>query len=215
MAHLVLLGDSIFDNAMYVSEGGAVIQQLSRRLKPDWIASLLAVDGSITTDVPGQLEQVPESATHLLISIGGNDALQHERVLFHRVDSVAGALWHLGIIQRDFSKRYAQILDAAQETGLPIAVCTIYDPDITDREKRRLSILALNFFNDVIIRQATLRRIPLIDLRSICVHPRDFSHEIEPSAEGAAKISKAIISLLMRWDHPHEHSLIIGGPNDI
>ena len=215
MAHLVLLGDSIFDNALYVPAGGAVIQQLSKRLNPEWIVSLLASDGSVTTDVLGQLEQVPESATHLLISVGGNDALQHERILFHRVDSVAGALWHLGLIQRDFSKRYTQILDAAQGTGLPIAVCTIYDPDIADLEKRRLSILALNFFNDVIVREAVLRRIPLLDLRSICVGPEDFSHEIEPSAEGGAKISKAIVSLIMRWEYTHKNSIIIGSNKDI
>jgi hypothetical protein len=35
MPHLVLLGDSVFDNVPYVAAGEEVVEQLRRRLLPD------------------------------------------------------------------------------------------------------------------------------------------------------------------------------------
>jgi hypothetical protein len=56
MNHLVLLGDSIFDNAAYVPGGPDVRAQLQERLPHDWRVTLLAVDGHRTSDVAGQLQ---------------------------------------------------------------------------------------------------------------------------------------------------------------
>ncbi len=43
MNHIVLLGDSIFDNAAYVKDGLDVIAHLHQQIPPDWKASLRAV----------------------------------------------------------------------------------------------------------------------------------------------------------------------------
>jgi pentose-5-phosphate-3-epimerase len=75
MNHIVLLGDSIFDNAAYVNAGPDVIRQLKSILPRDWQASLLAVDGSVTTEVITQIHKIPAAATHLIVSAGGNDGL--------------------------------------------------------------------------------------------------------------------------------------------
>src|SRR3712207_2336551 len=45
MSHVVLLGDSIFDNAAYVRGGPDVIRQLQGVLPAGWKATLRAVDG--------------------------------------------------------------------------------------------------------------------------------------------------------------------------
>jgi hypothetical protein len=45
MPHIVLLGDSIFDNAAYVPGEPPVIEQLRAHLPKNWQATLLAVDG--------------------------------------------------------------------------------------------------------------------------------------------------------------------------
>ena len=42
MSHLVLLGDSIFDNARYVPGGPAVIEQVRQSLPTGWRASSVA-----------------------------------------------------------------------------------------------------------------------------------------------------------------------------
>ena len=75
MPHIVLLGDSIFDNAAYVGENPDVISQLKVKLPENWNASLNSVDGNKVDDVYAQLEKLPENATHLVLSVGGNDAL--------------------------------------------------------------------------------------------------------------------------------------------
>jgi hypothetical protein len=60
MNHIVLLGDSIFDNASYVPGKPAVIEQLRHRLPGNCEATLLAVDGDVTSDVMGQTDRLPK-----------------------------------------------------------------------------------------------------------------------------------------------------------
>ena len=55
MGHVVLFGDSIFDNARYVPDRPPVIEQVRRSLPSGWRATLLAVDGHVTSDVQRQL----------------------------------------------------------------------------------------------------------------------------------------------------------------
>ena len=44
MSHVVLLGDSIFDNGLYVPGGSPLIEQLRTRLPKGWKGTLVAVD---------------------------------------------------------------------------------------------------------------------------------------------------------------------------
>src|SRR5437764_15264123 len=81
MPHVVLLGDSIFDNGSYVPGGPPVIEQLRRGLPGGWKATLLAVDGAVCSSVAAQLQRLPDDATHLCVSVGGNDALGHSGML--------------------------------------------------------------------------------------------------------------------------------------
>ena len=72
----MLLGDSIFDNAAYLTAGAPdVVRQVRRQLPHRWEATLAAVDGSRTKDVREQLWRLPAEATYLVVSAGGNDAL--------------------------------------------------------------------------------------------------------------------------------------------
>ena len=92
MQHVILLGDSILDNAAYVAGKPDVVQQLRDRLAGSgWRATLKAVDGSITSDVEHQLRQLPADASHLVVSIGGNDVLGRSGLLDEGAGSVAEA----------------------------------------------------------------------------------------------------------------------------
>ena len=59
MSHVVLLGDSIFDNASYVPGRPPVIEQVRKGLPHPWKASLVAVDGHVVEDIATQLPRVP------------------------------------------------------------------------------------------------------------------------------------------------------------
>ncbi|WP_257460822.1 SGNH/GDSL hydrolase family protein [Archangium lipolyticum] len=200
MKHIVLLGDSIFDNGAYVSGGPDVIQQLRERLPAGWQATLRAVDGSVTSGVKGQLHRLPKDASHLVISVGGNDALGQSSVLERGARSVADAVGKLADIQEEFGRSYQAMLDHVLALGLPTAVCTIYDANYPDAGRQRLVVTALSVFNDCITREAFARGLPLVDLRLICDRAEDYANPIEPSVRGGEKISAAILRLVTEHD---------------
>ena len=190
--HVVLLGDSVFDNKAYVAGGPDVVAQLRARLPASWRASLAAVDGAVTADVARQLGRMPLGATHLVVSIGGNDALRQEAVLGEPGRSVGEGLARLGAVADRFRQDYRAMLAGILAHRLPTALCTIYDPHFPDPQRRRLAIIGLALFNDVIAREAFSHGLALIDLRLVCSEDADFANPIEPSAAGGAKIAAAI-----------------------
>lgn len=197
MAHLVLLGDSIFDNAVYVPNHPDVITQLRGKLPEGWQATLCAVDGDCINDVHAQLDRIPEHATHLFISVGGNDALRHTDILDQRVNSAVEVFLTLAHLSERFSKHYHQLLSKVLPLQLPTTLCTIYYPRFPDSLYNRLAIAALSIFNDVIIRAAFRAGIPLIDLRLTCNQASDYANPIEPSAAGGEKITHTILKVAL------------------
>ncbi|MEK8029723.1 SGNH/GDSL hydrolase family protein [Ideonella sp. DXS29W] len=192
MPHLVLLGDSVFDNGAYTSGGPAVIEQVSSALPPGWAASLCAVDGSTTEDIEAQLAQLPETATHLVLSVGGNNALLRADVLQTPVASSGEALLLLGQAAADFEASYRRMLAACLTHGLPLVVCTVYHGNFPEPSYQACVAVALCAFNDAIIRVASEHGLKVIDLRRICTQPVDYANPIEPSSAGGSKIASAI-----------------------
>jgi lysophospholipase L1-like esterase len=191
--HVVLLGDSVFDNAGYLANRGPdVVDNLRARLAVGWRATLLARGGSVAADVPGQLRRLPPDATHLVVSAGGNDAGRREGVLAEPARSVAEALGKIASIRDRFAEDYRAMLDAVSARRLPVAVCTVFDPRFADPNRRRVVVVALAAFNDIITREAFARSQALIDLRLICGSDEDFAAATGPSAQGGAKIAAAI-----------------------
>jgi hypothetical protein len=190
--HVVLLGDSVFDNAAYVGRNPDVRRQLDDLLPEGSRVTLAARDGAVITDVASQLHGQPRDATHLIVSVGGNDALLASGVLDERATSVAEALEKLAAIADRFSRDYSAMLGPVLGAALPAAVCTIYEPRFSQPARRRIAATALPLLNDRITREAFSRGLALIDLRLICDRDEDFANEIEPSARGGAKIARAI-----------------------
>jgi hypothetical protein len=195
MPHVVLLGDSIFDNAAYVAGGPDVVTHLAGLLPATWQATLAAVDGAIIADVPRQLARVPADATHLVVSAGGNDALGHADLLDRRAASSAQVLGWLADAVDGFETRYRQMLARLLRLGRSVTVCTVYNGNLGP-PAQRLATTALAVFNDAILRLATEHALPVIELRLVCTEPRDYANPIEPSVQGGAKIARAIVRAL-------------------
>src|SRR3954465_894393 len=81
MTHIALLGDSVIDNKAYVVGGPDVAEQVRMVAPTHWKVSRLAIDGAVSSSVLAQLNGLPSDATHLVISVGGNDALRESGVL--------------------------------------------------------------------------------------------------------------------------------------
>lgn len=208
MKHVVLLGDSIFDNAAYVRGGPAVIQQLRERLPSGWQATLKAVDGSMTRDVQRQTHSLPEGTSHLIVSVGGNDALSHASILQERAHSAAEVIGKLADISDGFQHDYQLMLQAVLRHKLPTGLCTIYYPRFPDPGLQRLAVTALTVFNDGIIREAVALGLPLLDLRLICSDDADYANPIEPSVRGGEKITTAITKLVTEHDFARQRTEI-------
>jgi hypothetical protein len=194
MPHLVLLGDSIFDNARYTEGRPDVISQIRQLLPGGWRGSLLAVDGSTAENVPSQLERLPPDASHRVLRVGGNDAIMNSAILQSPARSTSDALAALADVAQRFEESHRRAVGACRQLSRPLALCTIYKGSFPDRAYQRLVSTALRVFNDVILRVAIERGLAVIDLRFICSSPADYANPIEPSSAGGAKIARAIVN---------------------
>jgi len=207
MNHLVLVGDSIFDNASYVDQNEAVIDQLLNKLNQHHNATLLAVDGDVTSDVNIQLKKLPKDTTHLFISCGGNDALHIANILNESAKSVGEVMDRFTQIKHDFQMRYRSMLLASKKQVNNITICTVYN-SVPDIEQRAITALAM--FNEVILMEAFSVGAAVIDLRIVCNEVEDYSvvSPIEPSKQGGHKISDLIIEVIESHDFEKDKSSI-------
>jgi hypothetical protein len=196
MAHIVLVGDSIFDNARYTEGGPDVIAQVRQLLPGGSQASLLAVDGSTTENIPAQVERMPSDASHLVLSVGGNDAIMSADILRMPAQSTAEALAELTEVSEKFEDNYRRAVETCRRRSLPLAICTIYNGSFPDPKYQRLISTALMVFNDAILRVGIEYGLTIIDLRLICSSPEDYANPIEPSSIGGAKIARSIVGLV-------------------
>jgi len=194
--HVALVGDSVFDNGAYTGREPDVAQHLRAALGADARVTLLAVDGATTFDVGPQLDRIGD-VSHVVLSLGGNDALMHAGLLSTKVRSTGDALDLFETALEGFAASYRHVVEALIDLGRPLTVCTIYNADLPAPEKRRAKV-ALTMFNDIIQRTAIAAGARIIELREVCTEPEDFAQAIEPSGRGGAKIARAIATSLSR-----------------
>ena len=141
-------------------------------LPADWRATLIARDGDVINDVHHQLARLPGDATHLVVSIGGNDVLGAIPILQMAVETVGDGLLLLAEARDGFDADYRALVRAIRDRGLPTALCTIYHPWFPDEALQRQAVAGLGLFNDCIVRVAHEYQFPVLDLRLLCTGAR-------------------------------------------
>jgi hypothetical protein len=192
MPHIVLLGDSIFDNGVYVGSEPDVATQLKQLAPADWKITLCAVDGDKTDEVVRQLLNVPEGASHLILSVGGNDALGHSHLLSDTTTPGMQILEYLDSVTHGFESSYRKLIKKILNLGLPLAVFTIYNGNL-EPPFTKAARAAVAVFNDKIYQVAGEHAVPVLELRRICTEPSDYANPIEPSSFGGKKIAASIL----------------------
>jgi len=212
MPDVFLLGDSIFDNAPYVPKGAEVWAQLQAMLGASHRVVLLARDGDVLVDVWAQVARargMTAGPGRVLVSCGGNDVLGLVGYMQSPAKSVLEAGELLASWQAEFRFEYRRMLDEVSTLGLAVAVATIYDgvPGLAPGLRT-----ALGVFNDVILREAVQRRLPVLDLRVLCHEAADYSamSPIEPSEQGGHKIAGAIAELLRSEESVWQRTVVFG-----
>jgi len=195
--HIALVGDSTLDNRAYTGGGPSVTDHLNDALSASARASLVAVDGARLRDLPYQIDTLPSDVTHIVLSVGGNDAAMEIGILGVPATTVMEALVAVDERVQRFTASYREGLAAVCDTGLPVTVCTIYNGDfnVATGEKQAIKA-ALKMWNDAIVQAAMDYGCPVIDLRRVCTEKEDFTRQIEPNEQGGRKIAHAIAASL-------------------
>ncbi len=193
---LVLFGDSILDNAPYTGAQPDTTEHL-RRLLPGWTVQRLALDGAVMDHVPSQIEELGSRASMAVLSVGGNDAIEHIGILESRHTRSDELLRHLLRIADDFEAQYLTAARSVVAQADRTVLCTIYEVQLEPGQLAELARVPLALLNDRIIRIAARLGVEVLELRSVCTEPEDFVMQIEPSGPGAEKIARAIADLAL------------------
>lgn len=203
--HVVLLGDSTLDNGRYLNfalgELSVERQFTKRCLEEGWHMTILAQDGSVLEDVLArQLPLIPDCATHIVISISGNDllGLLNEMV----VANFSPASVYRAIINglAEVSERYRHLVMALKRFGCHLACCTVYQPAFNHMFFKSLASVSLGLHNSRIKQMTEDLDASVIDLANLCETKEDFANALELSTRGGAKLVENVSRFVN--DHP-------------
>ena len=111
--HLVLLGDALHNIDL---GSGEIESALVPRPRNPWRITVLQ---ALQTLQRGHVRQIPEDATHVVISIEGAWAIETSGLLQAGTHTMREALGTLSAAADEFEGILAGMISAAQETGLP------------------------------------------------------------------------------------------------
>ena len=194
MPHLVLLGDGILANSAHTNKEPDTATTI-RQLLPGWTVTLLAAEGSAMAAVSTQLQRFPAKPDLAVLSVGGNDAMEHADLLQQPAKSSGETLDALIKMADGFAEKYEAVVASVRGRSPRLVLCTIYEPPLVGKDTASRARILLALLNDRILRTAYRSASDLLDLRAICTKADDFRMQIEPSASGAAKIGRAIAAL--------------------
>ena len=227
---LLLLGDSIIDNKSYVLSNELDVTEHLKELyieQPDVSITNNAVDGDTMYNIEYNHLDTPdvEEASHIIVSIGGNDLLHNISFLqtTSELSKVMGKDARIGKwgrrelnpsrnkvfeetyfeIIKPFKKQYETIVANLSSHRANLLLCTVYEGDLVDSDEfsdvNNSSKTMVSLFNDIVYRTANKYGADVLELREIFVRPEDYANPIEPSHIGGGKLAKAI----QKWVDNH------------
>ena len=224
MNKIYLLGDSIIDNAPYVKKYEKDVEShLTSMFRCDSqiIIKNRAVDGHTMKDLlDNQLSNEGlNEATHIVMSIGGNDLLQNISFLqmTSKLSEVMDKDARIGKwgarelnpsrnkvfeetyfeIIKPMQQKYESIVANLSNYRAKLLLCTVYEGDLVDSDEFSDVIYSsktmLSIFNDLVYRTAQKYNGDVLELRNIFISSEDYANPIEPSHIGGEKLAKSIV----------------------
>ncbi len=183
ITHIVLLGDSIFQNKNYVPKSKSVEYLLKEKLS---IPSLvLAQDNAIIYDIPKQYNNMPidlnNKTTNLYISIGGNDLLN----LYEHNNTTNTTLFNM--VWELYQKTILMIIENTQCNVILTDIYFITDPNYSRY------IPMIKKWNSNLYQFAKQHKVKVFKISKILTQPKDFTNSIEPSVIGGNKMVNSFI----------------------
>lgn len=188
--HVVLLGDALIDAYSSIDKTpGEFEEALLPGTRDQWKISVVSM---AEIECAGASLVLPRDATHAIIFIEGNHAIEQSGLLHSRPDAYGQKLEQLSLAADEFERTLARLIHVAQAARLVIMVCTMFAPNYKDPLRQRTACAALAVFNDRVTKRAAAARVALIDLRLICNEPEDYDKPAQLSKSGLQKAANVI-----------------------
>lgn len=188
--HVVLLGDALLEAYRTIDKTpGKFENDILPGTGDEWKLSVIS-----TAELAGggPAHPLPKDATHAMIFIEGNHAIEQSGLLDSRPDTYGQTLEQLSLAADEFERTLARLIHVAQAARLVIMVCTMFEPNYKDPVRQRTASAALAVFNDRVTKSAALARASLIDLRLACNEPGDYDKPTLLSKSGVQKVANVI-----------------------
>jgi len=196
--HVVLLGDALLEAYSSIDKTpGQFEDALLPGTRNQWKISVVSA-AEVAHDGPALA--LPTDATHAMIFIEGNHAIEQSGLLHSRPGAYGQTLEQLSLAADEFERTLARLIHVAQAARLVIMVCTMFQPNYKDPLRQRTACAALAVFNDRVIKRAAEARASLIDLRLICNEPEDYDQPTRLSQSGLQKAANVIRFAMFELD---------------
>jgi len=196
--HVVLLGDALLDAYSGIDKTpGEFEDDLLPGTCNQWKISVVS---AAEVERAGPALALPRDATHAIVFIEGNHAIEQSGLLDSRPDTYGQKLEQLSLAADEFEHTLARLIHAAQAAQLVIMVATMFTPHYKDPVRQRTACAALAVFNDRVTKRAAEARVSLIDLRLICNEPEDYDKPTQLSKSGLQKAANVIRFAMFELD---------------
>ena len=179
---IILMGDSILNNANYVPEGTSVYAFLKQKVSN---VINVAKDGATINDLYAQLDKIPielnNSQTYIFISAGGNNILSNSTTKLNKDQIIQ--LFNTYI---DFIKALR-----AKLSNVKINILNLYLPTNPRYQSYKSSV---DQWNQLLKEYSNKigETYNILDLHTLLTSPEDFIYDIEPSKTASDKIAYLI-----------------------
>jgi hypothetical protein len=196
--HVVLLGDALVDAYSSIDKTpGKFEDALLPGTRDQWKISVVS---AAEIERAGPALVLPRDATHAIIFIEGNYAIEQSGLLHGRSDACGQTLEQLSLAADEFERTLERLIHVAKAARLVIMVCTMFQPNYKDPVRQRTACAALAVFNDRVTKRAAEARVSLIDLRLICNEPDDYDKPTQLSKSGLQKAANVIRFAMFELD---------------
>jgi hypothetical protein len=188
--NIILMGDSVLQNKLYVKEGETVEDKL-KKMNPNLNIYNFARDNATIVDVYEQLNAVPiglnDGSSVIFLSVGGNDFLTSYE--YDNGDTIKTR--DLEVMMNAYKKLIRSI--EAKMNKTPIILFDIYYP--TNLKYKRFKPL-LEKWNKMLKDYVEKGKYRMLNVSELLVKPEDYTLSIEPSEIGGEKIAEKIIEFI-------------------
>ena len=182
--NIILMGDSIFANDIYVRRGESVGDQLQDK---HGNVLVVAQDNAVINDLDYQFNKIPSNLdnknTKIIVSVGGNDLLNKyimsDVSKTHHVDTI-------------FNRYTSNLNNLRNNSNCEFILSNIYYPRSQDYT-RYYDIIEI--WNDKLGKYAKNNGLKILNIDYTVDKKHYFTHDIEPSASGSSVIIDNILKL--------------------